>query len=177
MATDPIKTARTLLRPVTDADTHTLVAIRTSPSVGEWWHSPDLGWPTQDADAEHASRFAIELIDAPDIGPDGAVVGMVQAYEADDPEYAIAGMDLFLAASVQRRGLGREVVAAITTWLIEVRGQHRVSIDPAVANAGAIACYRACGYQQVGVLHSYERNIDKRGWHDNLLMEYVVAPS
>ena len=55
-----------------------------------------------------------------------------------------------------------------------VRGHHRVVIDPAASNERAIACYRACGFVPVGVMRRYERDVDGDGWHDGLLMEYVV---
>ncbi|HEY7857558.1 MAG TPA: GNAT family protein [Candidatus Nanopelagicales bacterium] len=169
-----LRTVRTILRPVTAEDAATLAAIRRSREVSRWWHAPDAGFPMADAAFPTDTLFAIELSGAHDIGPDGAVIGMIQACEGDDPEYALAAIDVFLAGSVHRRGLGREVVAAILRWLVEVRGHHRVTIDPALDNVAAIACYRACGFVPVGVLHQYERDTDGRGWHDNLLMEYVA---
>jgi aminoglycoside 6'-N-acetyltransferase len=96
----------------------------------------------------------------------------VQAYEGDDPDYDEAGIDIVLAASVHRRGLGREVVTMVRDWLVEDRGHHLVTIDPAASNAGAIACYQSCGFAPVGILHGRERNTDGPGWHDTLLMAY-----
>lgn len=169
-----LRTVRLVLRPATEDDTATLQAIRRSPEVARWWHAPDPGWPTRDPGADAGTRLAVELSGARDIGPDGAVIGFVQVDEGDDPEYAVAGIDVFLAASVHRRGLGREAVAAVTRWLVEVRGHHRVTVDPAAANSAAIACYRRCGFLPVGVLHRYERDADGTGWHDGLLMEYLA---
>lgn len=167
-----LRTARLVLRPVVEDDSATLRAIRRSPEVARWWHAPGAGWPvTVDLSL---MLFAIELSGARTIGPDGAVIGLVQVDEGDDPDYAAAGIDLFLAGSVHRRGLGREVVTAVTRWLVDVCGHHRVTIDPAVANTAAIGCYRACGYVPVGIMHRYERDTDGMGWHDNLLMEYVA---
>jgi aminoglycoside 6'-N-acetyltransferase len=168
-----LRTARLVLRPATEDDSATLRAIRRSPEVARWWHPPGTGWPG-DALTATTSRLAVELSGARTIGPDGAVIGLVEVDEGDDPDYATAGIDLVLAGSVHRRGLGREVVTAVTRWLIDVRGHHRVTIDPAVANTAAIACYRACAYVPVGVLHRYERDTDGAGWHDNLLMEHVA---
>lgn len=167
-----LHTARLVLRPVTDDDAPTLRAIHRSPEVARWWHAPDPGWPF--APEPEATRLVVELAGATDIGPDGAVIGFVQAAEGDDPDYAVAGIDLFLATSVHRRGLGREVVTAVRDWLVRDRGHHRVTIDPAAANVGAIACYRACGFRPVGVMHRYERDADGQGWHDGLLMEYLA---
>lgn len=172
-----IQTVRTSLRPVAAEDGATLVAIRRSAEVARWWHLPEPGWPHADAAAPGSTLLTVELSGARDIGPDGAVIGMVQVDEGDDPDYATAGIDLFLAPSVHRRGLGREVVTAVVRWLVDVRGHHRVAVDPALANAPAIACYRACGFHPVGVLHRYERDTDGAGWHDNLLMEHLPGSS
>lgn len=164
--------ARTRLRPVEAADTTTLRAILATPAVARWWHAPDDDFPF---DHEAGTwRWTVELAHAPEVGPAGAVIGMVQAYEGSDRDYDECGIDIFLAPSVHRRGLGREVVTMMRDWLVDVRGHHLVTIDPARDNEGAIACYRACGFAPVGVLHGRERDTDGPGWHDTLLMEHVA---
>lgn len=167
-----LHTARLLLRPVAEDDAPTLRAIRRSPEVARWWHASGPGWPLSPEPG--VTRLVVELAGAPGIGPEGAIVGLAQAYEGDDPDYAVSGIDLFLAASVHRRGLGREAVTAVRDWLVRDRGHHRVTLDPAAANTAAIACYQACGFEPVGVLRRYERDTDGIGWHDGLLMEYLA---
>lgn len=166
----PLPTLRTVLRPVAADDVLTLQAIRRSPEVARWCRRLD---PARTDRPESATPLTVELSGARDIGPDGAVIGLVVVDEGGDPDRASATVELFLAASVHRRGLGREVVAAVLGWLAE-RGQHRVTADPATANDAAIACFRSCGFHPVGVLHAYERDADGRGWHDNLLLEWVL---
>ena len=162
--------ARLRLRPLEPDDGPALRSIATSPAVARWWHAPDDDFPFDHEDG--TLRWAIEIAHAPDIGPAGAVVGMIQAYEGTDPDYDECGIDLFLAPSVHRRGLGVEVVTMVRDWLVDVRGRHLVQIDPAASNDAAIACYRACGFRPVGVLHGRERNTHDDGWHDTLLMSY-----
>jgi aminoglycoside 6'-N-acetyltransferase len=58
--------------------------------------------------------------------------------------------------------------------LIEDRGHHRLTIDPAAANERAIRCYAGVGFRPVGVLRQYERD-DDGGWHDGLLMDLLAA--
>jgi aminoglycoside 6'-N-acetyltransferase len=58
--------------------------------------------------------------------------------------------------------------------LIEERGHHRVTIDPAADNAAAIRTYEKVGFKPVGVMRAYERDVGGQGWHDGLLMELVV---
>jgi aminoglycoside 6'-N-acetyltransferase len=60
-------------------------------------------------------------------------------------------------------------------YLIEDRGHHRVTIDPAVDNAAAIRSYEKAGFRPVGVMRKYERNVGGDGWHDGLLMELIAG--
>jgi aminoglycoside 6'-N-acetyltransferase len=76
---------------------------------------------------------------------------------------------------VHGRGVGTEVVRRVLRSLIDERGHHRVTIDPAADNHAAIAAYRKAGFREVGLLRLAERDADGRGWHDSLLMEYVVG--
>jgi aminoglycoside 6'-N-acetyltransferase len=59
--------------------------------------------------------------------------------------------------------------------LIDERGHHRITIDPAAANAAAIRSYEKVGFRPVGVMRKSERDADGDGWHDSLLMELVVS--
>jgi aminoglycoside 6'-N-acetyltransferase len=167
---------RVRLRPLSRLDEPTLRSMVATPAVAAWWHPPDDEFPFEHD--EGTMRWAVELAHAPELGPTGALVGMVQAHEGDDPDYDECGIDLFLAPSVHRRGIGREVVTLVRDWLVDVRGHHLVQIDPAAGNEAAIACYRACGFTPVGVLHGRERNTSGTGWRDTLLMAYCswLAP-
>ena len=59
--------------------------------------------------------------------------------------------------------------------LIDERGHHRITIDPAATNAAAIRAYEKVGFRRVGVMRSYERDADGRDWHDGLLMELLAG--
>ena len=54
-----------------------------------------------------------------------------------------------------------------------MRGHHRLTVDPAVANARAVHVYEKLGFRPVGVLRRYER-VDDGAWRDALLMELVA---
>jgi aminoglycoside 6'-N-acetyltransferase len=60
-------------------------------------------------------------------------------------------------------------------YLVDERGHHRLVIDPAADNVAAIRCYSSVGFRPVGVMRSYERDVDGCGWHDGLLMD-LLAP-
>jgi aminoglycoside 6'-N-acetyltransferase len=152
------------LRPLAPADTARLREIRLQPEVLRWWHTPEDDFPA--ADEPDAVRFAVEH--------DGAVVGMIQYGEENEPDYRHAGIDLFLDPAVHGRGLGVDAVITLAVHLVRDRGHHRLTIDPAAANATAIACYRAAGFRPVGVLRAYERDGATGEWHDGLLMDALA---
>jgi aminoglycoside 6'-N-acetyltransferase len=153
------------LRPMTEADGPDLLRILLEPEVARWWDEPDPGFPlTDDPDA---TRLAIEV--------DGAVVGMIQFAEEPTPKYRHASIDLFLDPAVHNRGIGTEAVRRVAEMLIADRGHHRITIDPAAANAAAIRAYEKAGFRPVGVMRQYERDAGGAGWHDGLLMELLAA--
>jgi aminoglycoside 6'-N-acetyltransferase len=98
----------------------------------------------------------------------------VQYGEETDPDYRHASIDIFLDPGLHGRGLGREVVAVLAAHLIDVRGHHRIVIDPAAGNDVAIRCYAAVGFRPVGVLRRYEIGPDGT-FHDGLLMDLLAA--
>jgi aminoglycoside 6'-N-acetyltransferase len=150
------------LRPLEPADAERLIELRADPSVGRWWHPADDGFPLTDED--DSTRFTILL--------DGEVIGLIQYSEEDDPMYRSAGVDLFVGRDHQGRGLGLDALRAIIRHLIDDRGHHRLTIDPAAENERAIRCYEKAGFQKVGVMRDYERTHDGT-YRDGLLMDLV----
>jgi aminoglycoside 6'-N-acetyltransferase len=157
---------RVLLRPLREGDDERLLTIHRQPQVRRWWGDPDEGFPW--SDEPELTRLAIEQ--------GGELIGMIQFHEELTPRYRHAAIDLFLDARRHGRGFGSEAVALLVTHLRE-RGHHRVTIDPAADNAAAIRCYEKAGFERVGVMRRYERDVDSQQWHDSLLMELVCEPS
>jgi aminoglycoside 6'-N-acetyltransferase len=106
---------------------------------------------------------------------DGQVAGMIQYWEETEPKYRHAGIDLFLDPALHGHGLGSEAVARVVRMLIDERGHHRITIDPATDNAAAIRCYEKVGFKPVGVMRQHERDVGGNGWHDSLLMELLAS--
>jgi aminoglycoside 6'-N-acetyltransferase len=104
---------------------------------------------------------------------DGEAVGAVQYGEVEDPMYRSASIDLYVTTPRHGQGLGSEAVRVLARHLIEERGHHRLTIDPAADNAPAIRAYQKVGFRPVGVMRSYERGPDGT-WHDGLLMELLA---
>ncbi len=103
---------------------------------------------------------------------DGRPAGVITFEEQPDPDYRHASIDIGLLGWCVNRGVGTAALRALIRWLIDVRGHHRVTIDPATDNARAIRAYTKVGFRPVGVMRKSERGSDGT-WHDNLLMDLL----
>jgi aminoglycoside 6'-N-acetyltransferase len=148
---------RVTLRPLADEDVEPLNAIIAQPGVREWWGT--------DPTVDDQDAFTVEV--------EGEIAGWLGWYEETEPDYLHGGLDIFVAPAFHGRGLGREALRLAARWLIDERGHHRIIIDPAAANARAIAAYAAIGFKPVGVMRRYERSPDGT-WHDGLLMDLLA---
>ena len=154
------------LRPVMPGDAERFGAILAEPSVAHWWTMTPGGAAADWLADGGQVTFAIEV--------HGAVIGSIQYSEVDEPDYRSAGIDLFVATDAQGMGYGTDAVRTLARHLLEVRGHHRLTIDPAAANARAIHVYSKIGFRPVGTMRSYERGRDG-SWHDGLLMDLLAG--
>ncbi|HKB51330.1 MAG TPA: GNAT family protein [Solirubrobacterales bacterium] len=153
-----------ILRSLEPSDVAELRRIHETPEVAQWWDLLEDGFPL--TDEPEATRLTIEV--------DGAVAGMVQFNEEEEPKYRHASIDLFVDPSLHGRGVGTEAVRRVVRMLIEERGHHRITIDPATENVAALRAYERAGFKPVGVMRQSERDADGTGWHDSLLMELLA---
>jgi aminoglycoside 6'-N-acetyltransferase len=156
--------AELVLRPLRPEDADELRRIHRTPEVARWWDLPGESFPW---DESQSTRLTIVV--------DGAVAGLIQFWEETEPKYRHAGIDLFLDPAVHGRGFGTEAVRRVARLLMDERGHHRVTIDPAVENVAAVRAYEKAGFRRVGVTRLSERDADGNGWHDSLLMELVAG--
>jgi aminoglycoside 6'-N-acetyltransferase len=154
-----------VIRALAAGDEAELLRIHRTPEVRRWWEEPEEGFPW--SDDQEQTRLTIEV--------GGRVAGLVQFYEEPTPKYRHAAIDLFLDPQLHGRGLGTEVLRRMVRKLIDERGHHRITIDPAASNVAAIRAYEKAGFRRVGVMRSYERDADGGGWHDGLLMEMLAG--
>ncbi len=154
------------LRPLAADDIGPLAAFFATPEVAEWW--PGENEPRLRArldDAAEGVGFVVEH--------DGRMIGFIQYFEEDDPNYRYAMIDIVLHPDWTNRGLGTDALRTLARHLFEDRGHHRIMIDPAVVNTRAIASYRKVGFKDVGVMRRYERANDGT-WRDALLMDLLA---
>jgi len=153
-----------ILRPLASGDERELRRIHASPEVSRWWDQPPASFPW---DEPESRRLTIQL--------DGSVVGLIQYREEAEPNYRHASIDLFIDPALHGRGLGAEAIRRVVRHLIDARGHHRITVDPAAANTAAIRCYEKVGFRRVGVMRCYERDVGGGGWHNGLLMELLAG--
>ena len=151
------------LRPLAKGDEAELRRIHTTPEVIRWWDLPDESFPW---DEPQSTRLTIVL--------DGAIAGLIQYFEELEPKYRHAGIDLFLDPALHGHGFGTQAVRHVVRHLIDDRGHHRITIDPATTNVAAIRAYEKVGFKPVGVMRRSERDVGGGGWHDSLLMELLA---
>ena len=155
-----------MLRPLRVDDVPVLVEIQTQPSVARWWGRPvEEDLRRQAAGESEETSFAITV--------DGAVAGLIQYAEENEPMYRHAGIDLFLSEELQGRGLGTDAVRTLARHLVHDCGHHRLTIDPSADNHAAIRAYEKVGFKPVGVMRQYERS-PEGGWRDGLLMDLLA---
>ena len=155
------------LRPAMPEDAAAFEAILREPGIHAIWQASDPAADARDL-AGRDDDVAVWAIEA-----GGEVVGLIQAAEGSDPRYRHGSIDIVLAERGQDRGLGTDAVRTVARWLVEARGHHRLTIDPAAHNARAIAAYSKVGFRPVGVMRRYEGDLDG-SWHDGLLMDLLA---
>lgn len=143
------------LRPHQDVDAAALERLFAEPEVKRWWYDPSY---------EADGGWVIEVGDEP--------AGWLQYDEEDDEWYPSVALDIALTSALHGRGYGRRALRLAIDHFAD-RGHHRFTIDPRADNERAIRCYRAVGFEPVGVLRSYERD-PAGGWRDALLMDLVI---
>jgi aminoglycoside 6'-N-acetyltransferase len=155
------------LRPLVASDREALLSVLRDPTVVEVWDTRGPEASAEDLlNEDEITPFAIEV--------DGGFAGSIQYAEEDEGDYRHAGIDIFMSTPFQGRGLGTDAVRTLARYLIEVRGHHRLTIDPAASNARAIRSYEKVGFKPVGVMRQYERGVDHT-YHDGLLMDMLAG--
>ena len=154
---------RVTLRSARPDDASRLLPIREEPAVASRWGTLEAG--EIDTFVREERTLVIEA--------DGEVIGAVQYAEEEDPMYRHAGIDVYLTTARHGEGLGTEAVRLLARYLIDERGHHRLTIDPAADNAAAIRAYGKVGFRPVGVMRAYERGPDGT-WHDGLLLDLLA---
>ena len=154
------------LRPLTADDAATLAVVMLEhPSVRRWWGTPGTRDQRREELLNEGRAFAIEV--------DGELAGWLGFEEELEPDFKHAGLDIALVPDRQGRGHGPAALRLAARWLVDERGHHRITIDPAARNDRAIRAYRAAGFRDIGIMRRYERSPEGE-WEDGLLMDLLA---
>ncbi|MYW22031.1 GNAT family N-acetyltransferase [Streptomyces sp. SID2955] len=160
--------ALVVIRPTRAEDVPALALIRATDEVRARWRGGD------DLGADIAADLEDPDCNCLTVHHQQRIVGMIQWYSEEEPDYRHAGIDIFLDPAVHGSGLGTDAVRTLARHLVDDHGYHRLVIDPAADNASAIRCYEKVGFRPVGIMRQYERGQDGT-WHDGLLMDLLAT--
>ncbi len=145
-----------------DTDYSTMAVWKNRPHVRRWW-DPDLPPATLGSTKdEYRQDVAPGSLSVPCIIElQGDPVGFIQfyrwaSYSEDAKEVGIPfddstyGIDVFIG-EVERigKGLGTQVVALLSDYLIKVEGASAVALTTDVQNRAAQRCYEKAGFRKV----------------------------
>ena len=164
----PLRGERVSLRALASKDLPLFAEFLQAPSVKRWWGDYD------------EDRLRRELVDDPSVEAfaveaEGHLIGIVDFCEETHPDYYHAALDITLGVPHQGRGLGSDALRTLIGHLVDERGHHRLTVDPAAENTDAVRFYERLGFRKVGVLREYQR-VSEGHWRDGLLMELIVEP-
>jgi aminoglycoside 6'-N-acetyltransferase len=151
------------LKPLDVAHVRPLRDLHRGPGVVRWWGPMEEAFPF---DEPESIRFAVVA--------DGQVAGLLQYGEEKWPDNRHAWIDVFIGDEHAGRGIGTEAVSQAIRMLIDERGHHRITIDPALDNAAAIRSYEKAGFRRVGVQTRAYLETATGQWRDELLMELLA---
>ncbi len=130
------------LRLANDSDADTISNWTRSPEVHRFWAGRVV--PVEEVLAKYTGRRAPAVVSYV-IREGQRSVGYVQAWQ----QPGRFGLDMFIAAEAQGRGIGTRAARALALALTS-RGWIPLIADPAVENARAIGVWRAAGFAATG---------------------------
>lgn len=131
-----------VVRLADDSDARTISGWTRSPEVSRFWGGCELSPAV--VLAKYTGRRAPEVVSYV-ITEIGRPVGYLQAWQIDGS----FGLDMFISAQAQGRGIGSAVARAMAVELT-ARGWEPLTVDPAVDNARALRAWRTAGFLPSG---------------------------
>lgn len=132
------------LRLAHDDDADLISDWTRAPEVNQFWAGRAL--PVEEVLAKYTGRRAPQVVSYLIIEGERPV-GYVQAWQ----KTGCYGLDMFIAADAQGRGIGPRAARALALAL-SCLGWTPLTVDPAVDNQRAISAWRAAGFAPTGEL-------------------------
>jgi RimJ/RimL family protein N-acetyltransferase len=161
---------RVLLRPLRESDRDERQAHGWHAEIERGYGHVVESGPMSDEQAQEWYAQGLTHLDDPSwsIEVDGRLVGFtfLHSHEVADrrARFAIG----LLAPEQQGQGIGRAATTLVLRHAFTTMALHRVDLRVLEFNAGAIACYRACGFVEEG--RERESCLLDGQWYDDILM-------
>jgi RimJ/RimL family protein N-acetyltransferase len=161
---------RVLLRPLRESDRDERQAHGWHADIERGYgHVVESGLMT-DAQADDWYAYGLARLDEPswsvEVDRRLAGVAFLHSLEAGDRRARFA-IGLY-SPDLQGRGIGRSATTLVLRHAFTTMALHRVDLRVLEFNAGAIACYRACGFVEEG--RERESCLLEGRWYDDVLM-------
>jgi RimJ/RimL family protein N-acetyltransferase len=151
-----LTTADLVIRPPVPEDAPEAFELMNDPDVRRWnptRGSPDLAaaeqWCRDGADWSDGTHATWHAVDR----RTGRMVGNVSLF-AIDADDLVAKIGYRVLPSARGRGVGRQMVDAVTTWAFASRGLMRVQLEHAVSNPASCRVAVAAGFLLEGTARS-----------------------
>lgn len=126
-----------------------LAALADAPEAFARTHAEEAAYPDSvwrariesNAAGDRTSGF-LAVVDGRE---EGLAVGVL---DPDEPDFAELSA-MWVAPAARGRGAARALVEAVCAWAVG-RGCREVRLRVRSANEGAVACYRACRFEETG---------------------------
>jgi aminoglycoside 6'-N-acetyltransferase len=132
------------MRLAVDSDAEMIATWTRAPEVQRFWGGHALA--LDEVLAKYTGRRAPEVVSYV-VCERGQPVGYIQAWQRADR----FGLDMFLAAGAQGRGIGPRAAKALATELFGL-GWTPLTVDPGIENTRAIRAWREAGFVETGEL-------------------------
>jgi RimJ/RimL family protein N-acetyltransferase len=156
-------TALVTLRPPCSADAVDALAMLQDPEVALWNPAPRVvdvetarEWCASGADWSDGTHSTWHAVDR----STGRLVANCSLF-AVDSEQAVAKIGYRVAPWARRRGVGTDVVDAVSRWAFAELGLARIQLEHAVANPASCAVATRAGFALEGTLRS--ASVDGKG--------------
>jgi len=160
-----------VLRPPRPADVGVVARLGVDPTIERFFgaeRDARRGLTSREAQAALARLDARADTQGWVIEREGRLVGLARLFGIELAERRARYAITFLAREHLGHGLGTETTRLVLTYAFAVLGLHRVTARVLAFNERALACFRACGFEEEG---RERESVPFEGhWHDLVVM-------
>ncbi len=152
-----------VLRPLTLADSWTLVAAYAEPNIQRWHVTSLTEVEAREWIASRPELWRAETLVNWAVTIDSTMVGRIGLKDIDLAQ-GVGEVTYWILAEHRRKGYATHAVAIVTDWAFRDLGLHRIELTHSTRNEPSCRVAAASGYRLEGTQRLAGRHAD--GWHD-----------